>query len=276
MSIIPPALLERLMDDASQYPPEELPLARAVAAHRELRAGPRTSFVGRFLVPAGRVAELLAMVRPGESWELCVIGEPAAVAQALRRAEAVPGVAVTACEVPATLAGLPDDAPAFVEPRREALGRHGLDALLDALATARGAGRAVGAKLRCGGASAAAFPTRDEVAGFIAGCVARGLPFKATAGLHHPLPHRDPLTGAEHHGFLGLWAATAAARRGAGREELVAILAAGDPLETAGVSFDELGAARALFTGFGTCSVSEPLEGLEELGLIDRGVAVGG
>jgi hypothetical protein len=272
---MPPALLGRLMDDAAQYPPAELPLAQALAAHRELRAGPRAPFVGRFLVPAARVAELLGSIRPGETWELGVIGEPMAVAQALSLAEAAPGVAVTACEVPA-LAGLPDGAPAFVEPPREALGRPGLDALLDELATARGGGRAVGAKLRCGGAAAAAFPTRDEVAGFIAGCVARGLPFKATAGLHQPLPHRDPVTGAEHHGFLGLWAATAAAGRGAGRPELVAILASSDPLEAGGVSFDQLGVARALFTGFGTCSVGEPLDGLEQLGLIGRGVAVGG
>src|SRR5439155_24314913 len=49
-------------------------------------------------------------------------------------------------------------------------------------------------KLRCGGARV---PSVDEVAAF----VRRGVPFKATAGLHHALP-----TNGEH-GFLNLLAA---------------------------------------------------------------------
>jgi hypothetical protein len=49
-------------------------------------------------------------------------------------------------------------------------------------------------KLRCGGARV---PSVDEVAAFIR----RGVPFKATAGLHHALP-----TEGEH-GFLNLLAA---------------------------------------------------------------------
>ena len=86
-------------------------------------------------------------------------------------------------------------------------------ALLDAVAA-----NGLRAKIRTGGVTAAAFPAAESVAQFIATCMARGLPFKATAGLHHPLRCVRPLTyepGAEQgtmHGFLNLFLMTGFAR----------------------------------------------------------------
>ena len=76
----------------------------------------------------------------------------------------------------------------------------------DSVPAAIGAVAAIGGrvKLRCGGAS---IPSAEQVALVIASCREAGVPFKATAGLHHPVRR-----GAEH-GFLNLLAATTAPPR---------------------------------------------------------------
>ncbi len=71
------------------------------------------------------------------------------------------------------------------------------------------------AKLRAGGVVEEAFPAVEQIAGFIARCAELGVPFKATAGLHHPLRCIRPLTYEPHsreapmHGFLNLFTAAA-------------------------------------------------------------------
>jgi hypothetical protein len=105
------------------------------------------------------------------------------------------------------------------------------------------------------------------------------VPFKLTAGLHHPLPHRDAVTGATMHGFLNvLGAATFAISEDLSRRDMERLLLDSDPkawsFDRSGLawrdrraSLDDVDEARALFVSFGSCSVDEPLEGLQELGL---------
>src|SRR5262249_46979144 len=64
-----------------------------------------------------------------------------------------------------------------------------------------------GLKVRCGGPEASAFPPSEQLAHALLTCVRRGVPFKATAGLHHPFPRFDPTTQARMHGFVNLFAA---------------------------------------------------------------------
>ena len=118
-----------------------------------------------------------------------------------------------------------------------------------------------GAKVRCGGARV---PAVEELAVFIRGCREQDVRFKATAGLHHALP-----TGGEH-GFLGLLAACVF-----GDEERAL---RDDDFELDGDSFrwrgreagpDELGRVRReLFSGIGSCSFDEPVDGLRALGIL--------
>jgi hypothetical protein len=95
-------------------------------------------------------------------------------------------------------------------------------------------------------------PTLAEAEAMVAACREAGVAFKATAGLHHAVRRGD------EHGFLNLLAATTAPT---GRIE--AVLAEEDP---AALELD--GADRRLFTSFGSCSWREPIEDLEELGLL--------
>ena len=119
------------------------------------------------------------------------------------------------------------------------------------------------AKVRCGGT---VLPSVPALAEFVQACRRLEVPFKATAGLHHPLRHGD------EHGFLNLLAAAAF-----GDEEDA--LADEDPGSFA-VSEDsfrwrdraagpqELSRARELFVSFGSCSAQEPIDGLLELGML--------
>jgi hypothetical protein len=119
-------------------------------------------------------------------------------------------------------------------------------------------------KIRCGGAR---IPSVEEVAGFVRGCRARGVAFKATAGLHHAYP-----TEADEHGFLNLLAAATFG------DEEAALRARPGSFELDGESFrwgdraadaDECARVRAtLLRSIGSCSFFEPVGELEELGIL--------
>jgi hypothetical protein len=104
---------------------------------------------------------------------------------------------------------------------------------------------------------------------------------KATQGLHHPLRGDDPDLGATTHGFVNLLAATALAYEHFLDEETIrAVVAEEDPetfhIDAAelrwrdlAVGFSSVAECRmAAFTGFGSCSFSEPRDDLADLGWI--------
>ncbi|MBV9276619.1 MAG: hypothetical protein JOZ97_00125 [Candidatus Eremiobacteraeota bacterium] len=107
-----------------------------------------------------------------------------------------------------------------------------------------------------------------------------GVPFKATAGLHHPIRGIDPSSGLLMHGFLNLLAAAIAARQGADRAELEALLDERDS-NAFRITAEEFvwhsgraGAAEvaemraAGFHSYGSCSFSEPIDDLISLGVL--------
>ncbi|NIR39881.1 MAG: hypothetical protein GWN79_20480, partial [Actinobacteria bacterium] len=141
-------------------------------------------------------------------------------------------------------------------------------------------GRALAAKIRCGGLEPAAFPPPDAVARFIAAVRDRDLPFKATAGLHHPFRHTDSATGFVHHGFVNVLVASGLARTGADVDMLTAVLEETDPaafeVDSSGLGWsghrvDHVAAESmrsGLFLGYGSCSFTEPVEDLTRLGVL--------
>jgi hypothetical protein len=129
------------------------------------------------------------------------------------------------------------------------------------------------AKFRTGGVRAELYPDAAELAGAVQAAVAAGVPFKATAGLHHAVRNTDPATGFEQHGFLNLLLAAATADpAGSTRDAVAAVLAERDGVVLAdrvrALGPQGLAAARARFSSFGTCSITEPLDELVALGVL--------
>ena len=249
------ALLSHLIDHAALFPPASLPMEAALDVDRTARGTPYAWMLHRFLVPASRLPELPEGFDPPlgvivDVDELPPLSAQVDVVEAqLNRARATEGV----------------DVRVFLEvwPGDDA----GLDAGLDAVAE-----RGAGAKVRCGGPTPDMYPSPAELSHFITGCRDRGLAFKATAGLHHPV--RDGIT----HGFLNLLGAAVLAHAdGAQPRELAAVLLEEDA-RAFGVTDEAFtvrgrafgaGAVAAtrerLFVGFGSCSFSEPVEDLRGL-----------
>jgi hypothetical protein len=164
----------------------------------------------------------------------------------------------------AQLAELPQDearALAAVDGNTE---RHDDAVYLEGVPLDDVAGRGLRAKIRCGGERV---PTVEELADFIRGCRARGLVFKATAGLHRAYP-----TEAGEHGFLNLLAAAVfGEEEEALRERAPAFALDADSFRWRDQEAPpaKLADVRAsLFHSIGTCSFFEPVEELEELGIL--------
>ncbi|WP_103028477.1 hypothetical protein [Salinibacter altiplanensis] len=136
----------------------------------------------------------------------------------------------------------------------------------------------VGLKMRFGGAEPTDVPDVEEVAALIVACRDAGIPFKATAGLHHPVRHYDDGLDTKMHGFLNVFgAAVLAAEHALDPPEVQAILRE----ETADnfrflkdafawrdltVSIDDIQYAREnLALSFGSCSFEEPVDHLRDL-----------
>ena len=291
-----PAPYRRLVDDAAIFPPGDVPLPEAVAAHRRHRSSAHADLVGGFVVGDARLPELLEVLRSaeaaaaGEPLEVSVVVSGGAGDGARGPVERLPELrlvgleialrdeadlahnarrVVTAADQLVASGHLEDDVPVYVEPPRlyGAEPGHTWLAALDELAAMD-----LRLKLRTGGLDPDAFPGSAELATCIEAALDRELAFKCTAGLHHALRHRASDTGFEHHGFLNVLLATRASLDGAGPEAVAATLEERDAaavraaLDEAGP--DALASARRWFTSFGSCSVDEPLEDLATLGLL--------
>jgi hypothetical protein len=286
------ALLREVVDYAGLFPPAALGMAEAVARYASYRAGTHRAMLGRFVVPVGRLAEFAAAARPHwersarDPWPLSVLAgaadAPAHAAFARAHAahavaDVVEAKAATAAEVGTLASAFPPGVTVYVEvPVR--------DDPAPLLAAVRRAG--LRAKIRTGGVTSEAFPTAAEVARFLAACVALDLPFKATAGLHHPLRGEFPLTYAPDaprgtmFGFLNIFLTAALLRGGAPAEDVAPLLEERDPRAIAvstdaitwrghRITTDALAAARAAFAGsFGSCSFEEPVTDLQSLQLL--------
>ncbi|MQM25013.1 hypothetical protein [Glycomyces albidus] len=264
MAGVIPAMLRGLIDDAAVFPPGNAPLEAAVPAHRGYRQSWFAPLVGPLLVPQSRLGEL----DPGRG-ELrigvVVDGEPEAVAPAV--AALAPQVMVTHYESRHALDHLVKHFSGKAVYAEIPFGEDALDAVRPTGFTP---------KFRTGGVAAEFFPSPAVLAAAIHGCRRRGMQFKLTAGLHHAVRHRDPATGFVHHGFLNVLLAADAAANGADVDAIAETLASEDAEDLASRAKPLLGRPRALWTGFGSCSIDEPLGDLLHLGLLQRGAERGG
>ncbi|MGC0362352.1 hypothetical protein ABH922_000336 [Rhodococcus sp. 27YEA15] len=276
-----PKLFRGLCDDAALFPPGNAPLGEALSQHRCHRTSGYDDLVGPLVFPAPRLGELHGRTLPDTALNvsLTVPTGPADVAAAWSLANTVPGIHVVAVEVgtpqgTATAEGFDELArfraahplvDVFVEVPRDSR----RDDYLAALSTT-----AYSAKFRTGGIVADAYPDEAELADAIAAVVGTNMAFKATAGLHHAVRNTDPDTGFEQHGFLNILLAVTIGAAGGDHHDLVGALAERSGTALARVlndlTADQVADTRRRFRSFGTCSITDPLTELGELGLIDR------
>jgi hypothetical protein len=238
------ALLERLIDHAPSFPPASLPPAEALGEDRRARASEHAFVLGRLVWPASRLDEL-----GEEPRELSVLADaPVPDDPRIEAIELPPGRNIDYGDrTRAVYLELP-------------LGSGGEDGAIASL----GRLRLVGAKIRCGGALT---PSIEQLAGFIRACRQHGVPFKATAGLHHAVRRGD------EHGFLNLLAAVVFGDEEAALAEQDASAFSLDRASfrwrgrEAGSA--ELAAARGeRLRAIGSCSFFEPVEAIQALGML--------
>jgi hypothetical protein len=139
----------------------------------------------------------------------------------------------------------------------------------------------MGLKMRCGGAEPSDVPSVEHAAALITACRNATIPFKATAGLHHPIRHYDDGLDTEMHGFLNIFgAAVFAAEHQLAEDEVQPILREDiannfqfekDRLSwrNLSASLDDIQHARnSLALSFGSCSFEEPIDHLRDLDLL--------
>lgn len=273
-------LLAHLCDDAAIFPPGLKPLEQAVPDHLGHGRSGHAGYVGPFLLSAAALQEagpVVAGLAAGAIDLALTVPDETALPDALARVDELPAFRLVAVEVPlstgidpavgiaaiqAAVAGR--DIEVFVEIPRD-------DRRPDAIAAVQAAGYQ--AKFRTGGIRAELYPDEAELADGIIAVVSRGLPFKATAGLHHAVRNTDPDRGFEQHGFLNILQAVSVVLDGGDREAVIDALAERDGAALAGrlaeLDDDQARAVRRSFRSFGTCSISEPIDELTELGLVD-------
>jgi hypothetical protein len=296
MSLLSRSLLSGLIDYAGLFPPAALGMAEAVENYAAYQRRPDHWALARLVVPVARLIEFEAALerlpeaeRRGTRWPITALAGPdpeadRAAVGAFNHRQPPGGPAVEAVE--ARVASVPQ-----IESLGAVWGR-GLELYCELPLAADfpalvAAVRRAGArgKVRTGGVKAVDIPAPEAVLAFLAACAAERLPFKATAGLHHPVRGLAPLTYAAGSpcatmfGFLNLVLAASLLWERRPEASALAVLMAEDRsglrfdrewIEWAGVRItaDEIGLVRRDFMlAVGSCSFTEPLGEIRELGL---------
>ena len=243
------ALLTRLIDYAGIYPPAALALPVAVENYRSYLTWPESWILNRLVLPAAKLGEAAL----GDDWRvtLLVDSEPGATPKQVETLETkqARGLSLpTYCEAP-----------------------------IDQI-------RGGFAKVRTGGLTPDAIPMPGEIAEFLCEAARRRMPFKATAGLHHPIRAHRPLTYAADsphailHGFVNVFLAAVFAWHGIDRAAVIGVLHECDAesfdfsdhavvWRGRSVTTEQIATARRDFAhSFGSCSFEEPIADLKALG----------
>ena len=274
-----PAAWAGLVDDAAIFPPGDVALPDAVEAYRTRQGEWYAGLIGPLVVTDTRLPEVptdlpVSVVLTGGAGAVAgvatlasrnghrLVGLEAAVRDLDDPAGNVRRI-VTAVDAARAEGGL-EGTEVYVE-LPQADPTPAWLAAADAVAEAE-----AHLKFRTGGVEAHLFPAAATIAAWIDAALDRETSYKCTAGLHHALRHRDHETGFEHHGFLNVLLATRVAFDGASISEVATVLDdhyANDLVAMARTS--DLAGARRWFTSYGSCSVSDPLDELLGLGLLE-------
>ena len=293
-------LLHGSIDYAGLFPPAELDMRTALENYARYFGGPSSWALGRFIVPLSRLAEFeaalghLPLRQVDRAWRFAALlgtnlEADLQLLDTFSRRPTNSGATIDTVEVKATSEDgigeivrlVPSSFQTYIE---IPIGRDP-SALIAAIG--HGGHRA---KVRTGGVTHDAFPRTGDLIRFLRETVRQAVPFKATAGLHHPLKATYRLTYAGDSpsglmfGFLNLMLAVAFLRSGMEETEIGHVLDEGKrdafEVDDSGITWrgrrldlNDLSDARRLgMISFGSCSFTEPLADLEALDLLPRQV----
>ncbi|MEK6687872.1 MAG: hypothetical protein AABZ01_05350 [Gemmatimonadota bacterium] len=280
-------LLHGAIDYAGLFPPAALSLEAAARAYAEYRIGPDVWALGRFMLTARHLQPLAGLLpeleatppwplgltlgsHPQDDLELAAAFHHGAGAP-FARVTGVEGRAGTPDEIRALLAAVPPEWDRFVELP--------LDQDLAPFITILVEHRA-GAKFRTGGVTPEGFPASEALLSGLAAVARAGIPFKCTAGLHHPVRGRYPLSylpdgpSGMMYGYLNVFVTAALLAAGHPIAKVRPVLLEEDPAafradqEVLGwrdLLLDRNQLAefrRGGLQGFGSCSFQEPVDDL--------------
>jgi hypothetical protein len=286
--------LTAIVDYAGLFPPANLDMRSAVNAYAKYQDGDESDLLGRFVLPASRLDEFAAdaealLSRDGEPWQLSAIAtgnisgtrtliEHFNAAHAGRAVCDTVELTVTSHDdVRSAAAEFPEEMSVYLEVPVVADPGYLISEIAETAASA---------KIRTGGIVETAIPSLDQVLRFISTCVEQGVPFKATAGLHHAIRGMYPLTyeanapRAMMFGYLNIFFASAFSAAGSSEG---AVLGALEETDASAFKVDETGVwwqdhvvvheqltvvRQAVATSFGSCSFVEPVAEARNLNLI--------
>lgn len=276
-------LLADLIDYAGLFPPASLDLRAAVEQYRNYASGKNASMLGRFVIAANQVEELRSILDDSVSqFRLSVVARSM---QDLERLEkyAAEGCRIEAVEIKAEpvelMMSARDLSVSNVEMYVEIPICQLTEERMAVLAETKSR-----VKVRTGGLVAEAVPSILQLAFMLQSLEKWHIPWKATAGLHHPVRSIRPLTyepDAETtmmHGFLNLFCAAAQLLGGGDANDACMVLEERDP-RAFRVTDTEIGwrsrtwnleqireVRHMHFLRFGSCSFVEPVQDLESMG----------
>ena len=287
-------LLADAIDYAGLFPPSAVSMSEAVLNYATYRNSNYAWMLGRFVTPTARLDEFYEhaadfTAREGQVWRVAAVAGEDIIEtirtiklfnQKAERAvvDVVEVKANSTSKILNTVAAMSAEITAYFELPLD-------ERLPELVATLSEQGQR--AKIRTGGVTPDAFPPAAAIVRFVRCCLGANVPFKATAGLHHPIRCFRPLTYEEDsimgrmHGFLNLFLMTGFAREGfrpsfleelmeeefgevftfsqhsiAWRQEYTLNLFQIENLRKFGIQ------------SFGSCSFDEPVEDLQKLDIL--------
>ena len=309
-------LMTGLIDYAGLFPPSKLDMPTAVENYARYLRSEHERFLSRFICTVPRLEELskhAAVVMPGthatsgyrenadmqDPWQISaiIVGNLEDNLDAIyafnehhdheENGLAMVDVIEMKIDSPEDVDQAMDIIPALIAPAFELPESAIFDGDPRGFIAALAGNQAI-AKVRCGGVTPQLFPSSTDIARFMHACNAADVPFKATAGLHHPIRARHKLTYepdapvAMMHGFINVFIAGAIVRsiKGIDIDTLTKIIDETDPaafvFNDDAVAWNELSIPVAKLaqvrehfaTSYGSCSFDEPRADLKALGLL--------
>lgn len=287
-------LLADTVDYAGLFPPSQVSMKTAIENYNQYLKSEHAWMLGRFITPVANLEkfkkEFEAVWKKGDAtWKISgIIADEAEknLGKVKRFNQKNEGRAVIETveikvnspeEIKQIAENLPENLICYFEVPSSII----LTELMTAIALTK-----TRAKIRTGGITQEAFPPIDEIVKFMRVCIAANVPFKATAGLHHPLRCVKPLTYEENapkgtmNGFLTLFLTAAFLRQNLNHNFVHELMNETDAnnftFTDDGISWknhtlsvQEIENARKKAAiSFGSCSFDEPIDDLQTLDLL--------